>query len=223
MISAQAPSDSTNPSRWASNGREATSGSGFFVRAVICENAATVIGSVADSEPPAMHRSSVPSRSRRIASKIAWLLDEHAEMVAKFAPVSPNVMAMCPAGAFAMSIGTMNGDTRPGPFGLQHVVRVQERLDAADPRREDHPAAFGDDLRVAGVGPCELGRGDAELREAVGPASLLRVQVIERVEVDLTRDGDRQVVDREPRDRADAVPPAHEPLPEVVDARCRPA
>jgi hypothetical protein len=51
-----------------------------------------------------------------MASQIAWLLEEHAEIVAKFAPVNPNVMAMCPAGAFAMSMGTMNGETRPGPL-----------------------------------------------------------------------------------------------------------
>src|SRR6187401_771351 len=119
MISAHEPSESTKPSRCASNGRDATSGSGFFVRAGIWENAATVSGSVADSEPPAMHRSSLPSRSSRMASKIAWLLDEHAEIVAKFAPVRPNVIAMWPAGAFAISIGTMNGETRPGPLAFR--------------------------------------------------------------------------------------------------------
>src|SRR6185369_8653309 len=125
MINAQAPSDSTKPSRCASNGREATSGSGFLVSAVIWEKAATVSGSVADSEPPAIQRSSVPSRSSRMASKIAWLLDEHAEIVAKFAPVRPNVIAMCPAGAFAMSIGTMNGETFPGPlvFSTSYAFR----------------------------------------------------------------------------------------------------
>jgi hypothetical protein len=56
-IKAAAPSDSTNPFRFASNGREAVSGSGFFVSAVICANAATVSGSVADSDPPEMQTS----------------------------------------------------------------------------------------------------------------------------------------------------------------------
>ena len=53
------------------------------------------------------------------------MLDEHAEIVAKFAPVSPNVMAMWPAGAFAISIGTMNGETRPGPlvFSTSYAFR----------------------------------------------------------------------------------------------------
>ena len=81
MISAQPPSDSTNPLRSASKGREAVSGSGFFVRAVICANAATVSGIVAASDPPAIARSTYPSRIRRIASPIAWLDDEHAETV----------------------------------------------------------------------------------------------------------------------------------------------
>ena len=52
----------------------------------------------------------------RIASPIAWLDDEQAETVHRFGPVKPNRMAMWPAAAFAMSAGTMNGDTRPGPF-----------------------------------------------------------------------------------------------------------
>ena len=45
--------------------------------------------------------------------------------MAKFAPVRPNVIAMCPAGAFAISIGTMNGDTRPGPlvFSTSYAFR----------------------------------------------------------------------------------------------------
>src|SRR3954465_5334085 len=50
-ISDAPPSDRTNPSRLASNGREAVSGSGFFVSAVIWANAATVNGTVAASEP----------------------------------------------------------------------------------------------------------------------------------------------------------------------------
>ena len=57
MISAQPPSESTNPLRSASKGRDAVSGSGFLVSAVICANAATVRGIVAASEPPAIARS----------------------------------------------------------------------------------------------------------------------------------------------------------------------
>ena len=49
-------------------------------------------------------------------SPIAWLDDAHAETVQKFGPVRPNVIAMWPAPALAMSIGTMKGETRPGPF-----------------------------------------------------------------------------------------------------------
>ena len=56
-ISDAAPSDRTKPLRFASNGRDALSGSGFFVSAVIWANAATVSGSVAASDPPVMHTS----------------------------------------------------------------------------------------------------------------------------------------------------------------------
>jgi hypothetical protein len=30
--------------------------------------------------------------------------------------VNPNFIARCPAAAFAINAGTMNGETRPGPF-----------------------------------------------------------------------------------------------------------
>ena len=52
----------------------------------------------------------------RIASPIAWFEEEHAETVQRFGPVKPNRMAMWPLAAFAMSAGTMKGETRPGPF-----------------------------------------------------------------------------------------------------------
>ena len=81
MMSAHPPSLSTKPLRSASNGRDAVSGSGFFVSAVICAKAATVSGIVAASEPPAITRSLYPSRISRIDSPIAWLDEQHAETV----------------------------------------------------------------------------------------------------------------------------------------------
>ena len=88
-IIAAPPSERTNPLRSASNGREAVSGSGFFVSAVICENAATVKGWVAASEPPTMHRSRYPSRISRMPSPIAWFDEAQADSVAMLCPVSP--------------------------------------------------------------------------------------------------------------------------------------
>src|SRR5438093_1454027 len=115
-MSAHAPSESTNPLRSASNGRLAVSGSGFFVSAVIWANAATVSGRVAASDPPTMARSSNPSRIIRYPSPTAWAPDAHADTMQKFGPIKPNAIAMWPAAALAMSAGTMNGLTRPGPF-----------------------------------------------------------------------------------------------------------
>jgi len=79
------------------------------VSAVICANAATVSGIVADSAPPTTHRSRYPSRIMRMPSPTAWFEEAQAEIVHRFGPVSPYIIAMWPAGAFAISIGTMKG------------------------------------------------------------------------------------------------------------------
>ena len=52
----------------------------------------------------------------RSASPIAWFDEEQAETVHRFGPVKPNRIAMWPLAAFAIRAGTMNGETRPGPF-----------------------------------------------------------------------------------------------------------
>ena len=49
-------------------------------------------------------------------SPSAWFDEAQADSVAMLCPVSPKRIARCPAAAFAISIGTMNGDTRFGPF-----------------------------------------------------------------------------------------------------------
>ncbi len=49
-------------------------------------------------------------------SPIAWFEEAQADKVAMLWPVRPYLIARCPAAAFAISIGTMNGETRPGPF-----------------------------------------------------------------------------------------------------------
>ena len=184
----------------ASNGREAVSGSGFFVSAVIWANAATVSGSVADSEPPATTRSNVPERISRSASNSAWLLEEQAEIVAKFAPVRPNRIAMWPAGAFAISIGTMNGrDAARAPSPAAPSAASRSVSMPADPRREDHAAAVGHDLGV-----CRRPARRAAPRPAPNCVnrSVRRASFVSRksagVEaVDLAGERDRQIVDRE--------------------------
>src|ERR687898_1453783 len=60
----------------------------------------------------------------RSASPIAWFDDEQAETVHRFGPVKPNRIAMWPLAAFAIRAGTMNGDTRPGPFSSSTLCWV---------------------------------------------------------------------------------------------------
>ena len=95
----------------------------------------------------------------------------------------------------------------------------QQGADAADPGGEDDATALSNDLGITGVGPRELRGGDTELREAVGATCLLDLEEVARLEpMDLAGDGDREVVDGELRDRANAVASGGEALPEVVDA-----
>ena len=52
----------------------------------------------------------------RAASPIACALAAHAVEMQKFGPFQPNCMAIVPAVAFAIIIGTRNGLTRAAPF-----------------------------------------------------------------------------------------------------------
>ena len=58
----------------------------------------------------------MPSRIIRNPSPTACAPEAQAVTVQRFGPVRPNRIATCPAEAFAISAGTMNGLTRPGPF-----------------------------------------------------------------------------------------------------------
>ena len=52
----------------------------------------------------------------RAASPIAFALAAHAVATQKFGPFQPNCIAIVPAVAFAIIIGTRNGLTRAAPF-----------------------------------------------------------------------------------------------------------
>ncbi len=78
-----APSPITNPSRPASNGRDAFSGSSFRTdSAFMLLNPATASGVMAASAPPVIMVSAVPCWIRRKASPMAWADEAHAETVA---------------------------------------------------------------------------------------------------------------------------------------------
>ena len=75
-----APSPSTNPSRSASNGRDARSGSSLRCDSVrACTNPATVMPVMQASAPPAITTSASPARSSRTAQASASAPDAHAD------------------------------------------------------------------------------------------------------------------------------------------------
>ena len=79
-------------------------------------NAEIAVGVMHDSEPPVITTSAAPSRMSRAASPIACALAAHAVAMQRFGPVQPNCIAIVPAVAFAIIIGTRNGLTRPAPL-----------------------------------------------------------------------------------------------------------
>ncbi len=112
-----APSASTNPSRSASNGRDARDGSSLRVdSAFIAANAPTHSGVTAASAPPATITSASPRWIRWYAAPIAWEPVAHAVAVAMFAPRRLKRIDTWPAAALTISLGTVKGLTLRGPF-----------------------------------------------------------------------------------------------------------
>ena len=158
MMSAHPPSLSTNPLRSASNGREAVSGSGFFVSAVICAKAATVSGIVAASEPPAITRSTVAvaDQPHRLADRVVGRRARRDRAVVGAG--EPEMHRDVAAGGVGHEHRHHERRHASRALLAQHVVLVEERLDAADAGGVDHGAAIGADLGLARVGPRELRR-----------------------------------------------------------------
>jgi hypothetical protein len=69
-----------------------------------------------------MTTSATPSRISRAASPIAWALAAHAVVMHRFGPLHPNCIAMVPAVALAIIIGTRNGLTRAAPFSWYTIA-----------------------------------------------------------------------------------------------------
>ncbi len=117
-IRAPAPSPMTKPLRRASNGREASLGRSLnlVARAVICAKAISATWTKADSEPPAIMAVASPCRMAWKARPMAWLEAAQAVVVQKLGPRRPSFMAIWPAAALGISWGTVNGETRLGPF-----------------------------------------------------------------------------------------------------------
>ena len=114
------PSLGTKPSRSASNGRDARSGSSLrLVMAFMAQNPAMVSGTMIASAPPAIIRSASPRSITLKASPMAWLPVAHAVTTEVFGPLAPKRMEMRPDAMLTISIGMRNGETRSGPFSCR--------------------------------------------------------------------------------------------------------
>ena len=111
-----AASPKTNPSRPASKGREARSGSSLrLLSAPMLASAANATGRMVLSVPPAMTTSTSPCSIMRCASTKAWTPEAHAATLVTTGPRVPFWMLIWHAAIDGESIGTMNGLTRVGP------------------------------------------------------------------------------------------------------------
>jgi len=114
-----APSPRTKPSRPLSKGRDAAVGSSDRLdNARIAANPAMGRGWIAASAPPATTTSASPARS--ISSPIAMASAPEAQALtgARTAARAPSARPTAAAGPFGMSIGTVCGPTRAGPFSF---------------------------------------------------------------------------------------------------------
>ena len=101
----------TKPSRRASNGRETPSRDVAPIRA----NAAREVPHSADSAPPATTTSASPRSIIRLASPSAWAPVAQALETLNPGPWTPSRMAISPAAALGIIIGTKCGETSRGP------------------------------------------------------------------------------------------------------------
>ena len=98
-------------------GRDAVSGESLRLDSACIEaNDAIVIGWIADSVPPAMTTSARPSRRCSTALTIDSVLEAHALATVRAYARAPKCSERLPAAALGMSIGTVMGMTRRGPF-----------------------------------------------------------------------------------------------------------
>ena len=106
----------TKPSRSLSNGREACLGSSLRVlMARIAQKPPMPTGTMAASAPPANITCASPILMVRQASPMAWFAVAQAEQVAKFGPRRLLYIENRPEAMLLMSMGIMNGESRPGP------------------------------------------------------------------------------------------------------------
>ena len=201
-----APSPSTNPSRSASNGRDARSGSSLRCESVrACTNPATVMPVMQASAPPAITTSASPARSIRTAQASASAPDAHADTGECTLALRLELQAHPRGGP----VGHEHRDGERGDLAqagtLQQVVLVEQRDRAADagadhdgePLRVDRLAGFAQ----ARVRPRLLGGDERDLLAAVQPPGLHPGEDLERGDRQRRGDLHRQVEPAHPRVR----------------------
>ena len=150
----------------------------------------------------------------------------HADTVVKFGPVIPKLMATWPAPTFGMPIGMRNGLIRSGPRSAFVENPFDQRADAAETGPEDDAGPLGEvaleAFRQPGLVERLAGGHEAELDVAVGPALVLAVEDVARVEVaDLGGDPRREPRRVERLDGPDAGPAGDQARPRWRRRRCR--
>ncbi len=121
-----------------------------------------------------------------------------------------------------MSIGTLIGMTRRGPFVLQRVPAGEGGLQPADACREVDGEPLGLDIGAAGIRPRLLGGDECELRRRVEPVGHRALEHRVRTDEGLGREGHGELVLLDPVvvERVGAGCPGQQGRP-GVGARCR--
>ena len=111
-----APSPTTNPSRSASNGRDALRGSSLRVESArIAANPPIPIGVMEASDPPQIMTSASPRWISRNESPTAWALVVQAVAVAEFGPLARVRIETCPEARLMIVAGMKNAEIFLGP------------------------------------------------------------------------------------------------------------
>ena len=212
----------TKPSRRASNGRLACSGSSFRVDiARMIAKAPKQSGARGASAPPAIMTSASSRAMARKPSPMAIAPEAQLMPLVAFGPVQPNSIAMLQLAAPAKTVSASDGIHRARALGQEVVILLLAMGHAAKGGAHHGADAVGIfpakvELRILQRHP---GGRDAELGKAVEPAGAALLDVVGGVEVvHLARDPGLEHGRVEPGDGADGGAAPVQPVPEPLDA-----
>ncbi len=173
----------TKPSRRASNGREMPLRDSAPMRS----KAAMHSGVIPASVPPATTTSASPRSIMRFASPIAWLPVAHADDTLKPGPWAPSAIAIMPAAALGIIIGTNSGDTArtppvSGSWNLRHSFSSVSSPPTPVPISTARRSGSTSPGRPASAVACAAA-AHRQLRVAVGATRILRRHRDRRIEV----------------------------------------